>query len=111
MRELVRREASAATPEEVLARARPFVWELVADSNDTCAWTPNIGFLETLFGVHAQVSFRFFRFSDFSLYGSWEARNVCKSYVGGLGTFLDVGKSILRTLIFDIIFQDFLIIP
>ncbi len=32
-RELVRHEPSAATPEEVLARARPFVWELVADSN------------------------------------------------------------------------------
>ena len=40
-------------------------------------------------------------FSDFSLYGSWEAGNVCKSYVRGLGTFLDIGKLIMITFNFD----------
>ena len=39
-------------------------------------------------------------FSDFSLYGCWEAGDVCKIYVAGLGTFLDIGKLILRTFMF-----------
>ena len=35
----------------------------------------------------------------FPLYGSWEAGNVCKTYVVDLGTFLGIGKLNLRTLI------------
>ena len=34
----------------------------------------------------------FYGISDVSLHGLWEAGDVCKIYVAGLGTFLGIGK-------------------
>ena len=57
------------------------------------------------FGCFDCVCFVFFGFSDFSLYGSWEAGNVCKRLLAGLGVFPDIGESLLRTLIFRFFFE------
>ena len=43
--------------------------------------------------------FKILFFSDFLLYGPWEAGNVCKIYVVGLGTFLDIENLILSTCV------------
>ncbi len=43
--------------------------------------------------------FKILFFSDFLLYGPWEAGNVCKVLLADVGTFPDIGKLILSTCV------------